>query len=88
MLTGVSLHAHPGEMIALVGPTGAGKSTLVNLLPAFYEATAGRILIDGQDIRGISLDSLRDHISVVSQFTLPLQTPASPRIEVLNPPGL
>jgi ATP-binding cassette subfamily B protein/subfamily B ATP-binding cassette protein MsbA len=54
-------------MIALVGPTGAGKSTLVNLLPAFYEATIGRILIDGQDIHGISLGSLRDHISVVSQ---------------------
>jgi ABC-type multidrug transport system fused ATPase/permease subunit len=66
-LTGVSLHARPGEMIALVGPTGAGKSTLVNLLPAFYEASAGRILIDGQDIHGISLASLRDHISVVSQ---------------------
>jgi ATP-binding cassette subfamily B protein/subfamily B ATP-binding cassette protein MsbA len=54
-------------MVALVGPTGAGKSTLVNLLPAFYEATSGRILIDGQDISGISLESLRAHISVVSQ---------------------
>jgi ATP-binding cassette subfamily B protein/subfamily B ATP-binding cassette protein MsbA len=54
-------------MIALVGPTGAGKSTLVNLLPAFYELSAGRILIDGQDLAGISLDSLRQQISVVSQ---------------------
>ena len=54
-------------MIALVGPTGAGKSTLVNLLPAFYEATQGRILIDGQETSGLSLGSLRDHISVVSQ---------------------
>ena len=54
-------------MIALVGPTGAGKSTLVNLLPAFYEATSGRISIDGQDIKNISLESLREHISVVSQ---------------------
>ncbi len=67
VLNNISLHAAPGEMIALVGPTGAGKSTLVNLLPAFYEATAGKILIDGQDIKGISLDSLREHISVVSQ---------------------
>lgn len=67
VLREIQLHAKPGEMIALVGPTGAGKSTLVNLLPAFYEATAGRILIDGQDIRGISLESLREHISVVSQ---------------------
>jgi ABC-type multidrug transport system fused ATPase/permease subunit len=67
VLHNISLHATPGEMIALVGPTGAGKSTLVNLLPAFYEATAGKILIDGQDIKGISLGSLRDNISVVSQ---------------------
>src|SRR6266487_3770148 len=63
----VSLRARPGEMIALVGPTGAGKSTLVNLLPAFYEPTSGRILIDGQDISGVTLASLRQQISVVSQ---------------------
>ena len=67
VLKNISLHARPGEMIALVGPTGAGKSTLVNLLPAFYETTSGRITIDGQDIRGLSLDSLRAQISVVSQ---------------------
>ena len=67
VLQNISLHAAPGEMIALVGPTGAGKSTLVNLLPAFYETTAGRILIDGQDTKNISLESLREHISVVSQ---------------------
>jgi ATP-binding cassette subfamily B protein/subfamily B ATP-binding cassette protein MsbA len=67
VLRNISLHAAPGEMIALVGPTGAGKSTLVNLLPAFYEATTGKILIDGQDIKSILLESLREHISVVSQ---------------------
>jgi ABC-type multidrug transport system fused ATPase/permease subunit len=67
VLRNVSLHARPGEIVALAGPTGAGKSTLVNLLPAFYEATSGRILIDGQDISGISLLSLREQISVVSQ---------------------
>lgn len=67
VLKDVSLHAKPGQMIALVGPTGAGKSTLVNLLPAFYEATAGRITIDGQDISRASLESLRANISVVSQ---------------------
>jgi ABC-type multidrug transport system fused ATPase/permease subunit len=66
-LKNISLEASPGRMIALVGPTGSGKSTLVNLLPAFYEATSGRILIDGQDIAGISLASLRAQISVVSQ---------------------
>src|SRR5207248_1347907 len=67
VLRNVSLHARPGEMVGLAGPTGAGKSTLVNLLPAFYESGSGRILIDGQDITGISLEALREHISVVSQ---------------------
>ncbi len=67
VLQNISLHARSGKMIALVGPTGAGKSTLVNLLPAFYEATSGCIQIDGQDIRDIALESLRDHVSVVSQ---------------------
>jgi ATP-binding cassette subfamily B protein/subfamily B ATP-binding cassette protein MsbA len=54
-------------MLALAGPTGAGKSTLVNLLPAFYEAVSGSIRIDGEDISGISLESLRSQIGVVSQ---------------------
>jgi ATP-binding cassette subfamily B protein len=66
-LRDIDLQAAPGEMVALVGPTGAGKSTVVNLLPAFYEASSGRILIDGQDTSGISLESLRAQISVVSQ---------------------
>lgn len=67
VLHSVSLHAAPGEMVALVGPTGAGKSTVVNLLPAFYEPASGRILIDGHDISGVTLASLREQISVVSQ---------------------
>ena len=67
VLRDVSLQARPGQMIALVGPTGAGKSTLVNLLPAFYEPTAGRLTIDGQELSRISLESLRAQISVVSQ---------------------
>ncbi len=67
VLQNISLHARPGEMVALVGPTGAGKSTLLNLLPAFPQATAGRITIDGQDINRVSLESLRHSISVVSQ---------------------
>ena len=62
-----SLHAYPGQMIALVGPTGSGKSTFVNLLPAFYKLTSGHITIDSQDIATISLESLRAQISVVSQ---------------------
>jgi ABC-type multidrug transport system fused ATPase/permease subunit len=67
VLHDITLHARPGEMIALVGPTGAGKSTIVNLLPAFYEASDGRISVDGQDVRHLSLASLRHHISIVSQ---------------------
>src|SRR5205814_534309 len=67
VLRNINLHAPPGEMVALVGPTGAGKSTIVNLLAAFYEPTAGRITIDGYDISGLTLDSLRAQISVVSQ---------------------
>lgn len=63
----ISLRAAPGQMTALVGPTGAGKSTLVNLLPAFYEHTSGRILIDGVEVSKVSLESLRSQISVVSQ---------------------
>lgn len=67
ILKNVSLHAEPGEMIALVGPTGAGKSTVVNLLPAFYELTSGHIFIDGINIHDVTLSSLREHISIVSQ---------------------
>ncbi len=67
VLRNITLHARPGEMIALAGPTGAGKSTLVNLLAAFYEPDSGRITIDGQDISAASLESLRSHLSVVSQ---------------------
>jgi len=66
-LHGVDVRSRPGETIALVGPTGAGKTTIVNLLPRFYEVTAGQILIDGHDIRDVTLDSLRRQIGIVSQ---------------------
>ena len=67
VLHDISLHAKPGQVIALVGPTGAGKSTLVNLLAGFYEPTSGRVLVDGQDISEAPLDSVRRQISIVSQ---------------------
>ena len=63
----ISLRVAAGQTIALVGPTGAGKSTLVNLLPRFYEAGSGRITLDGTDIREIPLGQLRRQIAVVSQ---------------------
>jgi ATP-binding cassette subfamily B protein len=67
VLSEINIHARPGETIALVGPTGAGKSTIVNLLPRFYDVTHGQILIDGQDIRNVTLESLRRQIGIVSQ---------------------
>jgi ATP-binding cassette subfamily B protein len=67
VLHGISFRAKPGEMVALVGPTGAGKSTLVNLLPRFHEATEGRILIDGEPVGNRTLGALRAQIAVVSQ---------------------
>ena len=67
VLNGINIHARPGETVALVGPTGAGKSTIVNLLPRFYDITQGQILIDGQDIREVTLESLRQQIGIVSQ---------------------
>lgn len=67
ILSEVSLDAAPGSTVALVGPTGAGKSTIVNLIPAFYEVTDGAITIDGIDIRHIPLGRLRELISVVTQ---------------------
>lgn len=65
----LDLHIAPGEKVGLVGRSGAGKSTLVNLLLRFYDVQSGRILIDGQDIRAVSQDSLRRHIGMVSQDT-------------------
>jgi ATP-binding cassette subfamily B protein len=66
-VNGIALEAQPGQTIALVGPTGAGKSTLLNLLTRFYEPDAGRILLDGNDIRTLSKEWLRDHIGYVTQ---------------------
>ncbi len=66
----ISLTIGPGEVLALVGSSGAGKTTLVNLIPRFFEPSSGAILIDGTDLREIRLASLRQHIGIVSQETL------------------
>ena len=70
VLQNLSFLVLPGEMIALVGPSGAGKTTLVNLLPRFYDPQAGKILIDGVDIRDVTLRSLRRQIGIVPQETI------------------
>ena len=66
----VSFTAESGQVIALVGPSGAGKTTLVNLIPRFYDVVGGRVLIDGYDIRDVALNSLRDQIGIVPQETI------------------
>jgi len=66
----INLEIRRGEVVALVGPSGAGKSTLVNLIPRFFDVTSGRILIDGHDLRDVSLRSLRDQIGKVTQETI------------------
>ncbi len=66
-LKNVSFEARPGQVIALVGAPGSGKSTIVNLIPRFYDVTSGRITIDGVDIRDVTLESLRHNIGIVQQ---------------------
>jgi subfamily B ATP-binding cassette protein MsbA len=69
-LRDINLDVKAGEMVAIVGPSGAGKSTLVRLLPRFFDVTAGAIIIDGHDLRDISVRSLRDQIAIVTQETV------------------
>ncbi|WP_019542590.1 ABC transporter ATP-binding protein [Selenomonas bovis] len=69
-LVDVSLEAKPGQMVAFVGPSGAGKSTIANLIPRFYDVTEGAILIDGHDIRDVTIASLRGQIGIVPQETM------------------
>ena len=66
-LAGISLSVRPGETVALVGGSGGGKTTLVNLLPRFYSPASGRILVDGHDIQALTLESLRASLALVSQ---------------------
>ena len=69
VLHGVDLVAEPGQTVALVGPTGAGKTTIINLLERFYDVQAGAVTIDGQDVRTVTQDSLRQSIGIVLQDT-------------------
>jgi ABC-type multidrug transport system fused ATPase/permease subunit len=77
VLSGVELKAEPGEVIAVCGPTGAGKTSLLNLLPRFYDPTDGRVLVGGVDVRDVELSDLRTAVAIVTQkpilFSLPLR---------------
>lgn len=69
VLKEVSFSVEPGKVVALLGATGSGKSTIINLIPRFYDATRGRVLIDGIDVRDVTLESLRSQIGIVMQET-------------------
>jgi subfamily B ATP-binding cassette protein MsbA len=70
LLKDVTFRVEPGEIVALVGPSGAGKTTLANLIPRFYDVDAGSVTIDGHDVREVTLESLRGQIGLVPQETL------------------
>lgn len=70
VLKNINIEAQPGETIAIVGPTGAGKTTTINLLTRFYDVTSGKILIDGKDVREVEKDSLRNSLGIVLQDTV------------------
>jgi subfamily B ATP-binding cassette protein MsbA len=67
LLVDIDFHAAPGETIAIVGPSGSGKTTIINLIPRFYDVTRGRVLVDGHDVRDLTLPSLRGQVGIVLQ---------------------
>jgi ATP-binding cassette subfamily B protein len=85
VLTNVSFEARKGETIALVGPPGSGKSTIAHLMPRFYDVTAGKVTIDGQDIRDVTLSSLRKAVGVVQQDSFLFTTTIENNIAYGNP---
>jgi subfamily B ATP-binding cassette protein MsbA len=85
VLDDVSLTVEPGQVAALVGPTGAGKTTIVNLIPRFYDPSSGTVKLDGADVKLFQQDSLRQQISFVLQETLLFHGPVSYNIAYGNP---
>jgi ATP-binding cassette subfamily B protein len=70
VLSDISFSAEPGQTVALLGATGSGKSSIINLIPRFYDVSEGQVLIDGHDVRDLTLESLRQHIGIVLQETV------------------
>jgi len=70
VLSDISFSAEPGQTVALLGATGSGKSSIINLIPRFYDVSEGQVLIDGRDVRDVTLESLRQHIGIVLQETV------------------
>ena len=85
VLHDIQLEAEPGEMVAFVGPSGSGKTTLVHLLPRFYDAQEGTITIDGHDIRGVTVESLRDAIGIAMQTVFLFDVSIGENIAYGNP---
>jgi ABC-type multidrug transport system fused ATPase/permease subunit len=85
ILKKVNLEARPGETVAILGPTGSGKSTVIRLLPRFYDVTSGRILVDGYDIRDVRIESLRKNIGIVPQETFLFNMTVKQNIAYGNP---
>jgi ATP-binding cassette, subfamily B, multidrug efflux pump len=85
VLKGINLHAAPGQTIAIVGPTGAGKTTIINLLPRFWDVSGGSIRIDGVDVRDVTLGSLREQIGIVLQDTFLFSTTVMENIRFSRP---
>jgi ATP-binding cassette subfamily B protein len=85
VLKGVSFAVEPGQTVAILGTTGSGKSTLVNLVPRFYDVTGGAVKLDGHDVRGVTLSSLRSQIGIVLQETLLFSGPVRDNIAFGKP---
>lgn len=84
-LADISFEVRPGELLGIVGPPGSGKSTIAHLLPRFYDVTAGRIAIDGKDVRDLSLTSLRQAVAIVAQDVFLFDQPAGANIAYADP---
>jgi ATP-binding cassette subfamily B protein len=88
VLNGISFITEPGQTIAIVGPTGAGKTTLVNLIPRFYDVTGGALMIDNLDIRNVTKESLREQIGIVLQDTFLFSTSVMENIRFGRPDAI